>query len=783
MSSSEREQNDDGGGYNRPRRPEPETISYLKSLPLQDVSAAHKEVDAFLLDTNSSNEYPQSFAAAISAIAEVQHEVASVAGDEHGSQCLEVLANIALPYSELAARILLQSCQGYGLHMATHRYCSHVLQTIFQLSVVTKQSHSSADLALHEDGPQCFDDNNHENNNLPSLQTLILNLVEELSPHAPQLAIHVCGSHVLRTLLCVLGGVDLVSSHGKSSGNVSDVVGGANLRGRKKNKKKKKKKIPDGAEPQHPGTMEIVYRTKENSRLFSSEEDTPSLSKALHELTQAIVNVGSSSDDGPGELQQLSIHPSAGPLLIVLLRVLTYSAESARREFENNTDNKADVRLGMTKPEPTFEVGSPAYQLACQLLCWKQDEQEQPYAGEVIYGLSGEPRGSHLLETLFQLAPDSFHASMVQCGEFLVPDSFLEYAQHDVSNFCLQTILATCRSKDQAETMLKVVIEKGISSGLVVDAKQKRRGILWRAVELAAKYRVAQESILKAIRIGFGATLSNKEDKEEAATIDTEGATKKKKKQRAKASALDIKDCMPLLIALQAPEQDGGRAMMDVAGCRTLYHLLRFAPRLCEETLNGIIDGISTEELVLIAKDGLGSRCILDGILDGPVQTPIFAAAAKQLLNKLTGTFVALSSDRVGHHIVMKLFRALPKLDDKSKLVEELATQGGNRLSGTAMGRSVMEACRVTEYQDSGAKHWRHTMANAMQHHATTEDDILKDVIPSTTSSDGGDKATKSKRKRKRKRPEKGDGGEKKTKSITVDSIVNAVFATYITTT
>ena len=777
MSSSEREQNDGGGGYNRPRRPEPETISYLKSLPLQDVSAAHKDVDAFLLDT-ASNDYPQSFAAAISAIAEVQHEVASVAGDEHGSQCLEVLANIALPHSELAARILLQSCQGYGLHMATHRYCSHVLQTILQLSVV-KQAHKTEDLALHEDGPQCFDDTTE---NLPSLQTLILNLVEELSPHAPQLAIHVCGSHVLRTLLCVLGGVDLVSSHhGKSSGNISDVVG-ANLRGRKKNKKKKKKKIPDGAEPQHPGTMEIVYRTSQNSRLLSSDEDTASLSRALQELTQAIV-AGSNSNDGPGELQQLSIHPSAGPLLIVLLRVLTYSTESARRDFENSTDNKADVRLGMTKSEPTFEVGSPAYQLACQLLCWKQDTdtKEQPHAGEVIYGLSGEPRGSHLLETLFQLAPDSFHASMVQCGEFLVPDSFLEYAQHDVSNFCLQTILETCRSKEQAEVMLKVVIEKGISSGLVVDAQQKRRGILWRAVELAAKYRVAQESILKAIRIGFGATLSNKDsesnDKEEAATMDAEGATKKKKKQRAKASALDIKDCIPLLIGLQAPEQDGGRAMLDVAGCRTLYHLLRFAPRLCEETLSGIMDGLTADQLVLIAKDGLGSRCILDGILDGPVQTPIFAAATKQLLNKLTGTLVALSSDRVGHHIVMKLFQALPKLDDKSKLVEELATQGGNRLSGTAMGRSVMEACRVTEYQDSGAKHWRHTMANTMQHqgHGTAEDDILKDVIPSTTSSDGGDKASKSKRKRKRKRAEKGDGGEKKTKSISVDSIVNAI--------
>jgi hypothetical protein len=210
---------------------------------------------------------------------------------------------------------------------------------------------------------------------------------------------------------------------------------------------------------------------------------------------------------------------------------------------------------------------------------------------------------------------------------------------------------------------------------------------------------------------------------------------------------------------------------------------------LCEETLEGILEGLTTDELVVIAKDGLGSRCIMDGILEGPVQTPIFAAAAKKLLKKFTGTLVALSSDRVGHHIVMKLFHALPKIDDKTKLVDELATSGGNRLSGTSMGRSVMEACRVEEYQES-AKHWRHTIANTLQHHKSDGSvDILKDVIPSKSGGGGGgggggeDKASsKSKRKRKRKRPDKShddDTEEKvrkiKSKPLSVDAIVNAI--------
>jgi hypothetical protein len=40
--------------------------------------------------------------------------------------------------------------------------------------------------------------------------------------------------------------------------------------------------------------------------------------------------------------------------------------------------------------------------------------------------------------------------------------------------------------------------------------------------------------------------------------------------------------------------------------------------------------------------------------------------------------------DRVGHHTLKNKFKALPKIDDKAKLVEELAS-GRNRLHDNAM--------------------------------------------------------------------------------------------------
>ena len=78
------DEREESGDYSRPRRPETDTISYLRSLPL-DVDQAKQEITAFL---NDGGEFPQILAAAFSAIDEVRMEIASLAGNEYGSQCL-----------------------------------------------------------------------------------------------------------------------------------------------------------------------------------------------------------------------------------------------------------------------------------------------------------------------------------------------------------------------------------------------------------------------------------------------------------------------------------------------------------------------------------------------------------------------------------------------------------------------------------------------------------------------------------------------------------------------
>jgi hypothetical protein len=166
--------------------------------------------------------------------------------------------------------------------------------------------------------------------------------------------------------------------------------------------------------------------------------------------------------------------------------------------------------------------------------------------------------------------------------------------------------------------------------------------------------------------------------------------------------------------------------------------------------LKGVLEGLSETEIEILARDGLGSRCILDGILDGPANTSVFASAFKSLFVKLKGRWTSLSTDRVGHHTVKKLFHALPKMDDKAQLVEELV-DGGNRLIGNAMGRSVAEECMVHIYSEN-RKEWRKAMTKTQ----TTETQFMEDIVgeSSKTGNDTEGKS-KSKRKRKRKRPEK----------------------------
>lgn len=129
----------------------------------------------------------------------------------------------------------------------------------------------------------------------------------------------------------------------------------------------------------------------------------------------------------------------------------------------------------------------------------------------------------------------------------------------------------------------------------------------------------------------------------------------------------------------------------------------------------------------------------MDGLLDGPSRS----IAAKLLLPKLSGRLSFLAAERVGHHAVIKLFKALP-MEEKAVMSAELS-QSLNRLGSNAMGRSVMVSCVVKEYLE-GEDVWKSALGKQEE-----KDNWLQDIIGVSTNEDDN----KSKKKRKRKRQDK----------------------------
>lgn len=638
--------------YGRPRRPNPETVSYLNGLPLDESLAAQQVRDyvAHFQKRETTNaheepEYPPLLTATHAALSSIQKELASLACEETPSLQVETLLRISCRFSVMAKRAVLCSMATYWPFLCTHRFGSHVAQTALRCVVANCEFNLDE---FDDEGKEIAEDSYgslFSNEDDTSLACLMLQTLEELKPYASELAVHVCGTHVLRSAICILSGVEFVDAFAPNRNDEQSEwdVGGlaAARRGKLKDKKKKKKKKqPSGADGDSHSRQEVTT-VKAMSMIPDLQSDK--FDEDGKVLMQDLINViclcdgNNRSDDGkvppPGELQQRSCHPSAGPLLIQIIRVLSYLDEQSRQSLEksksNDIESAADRRLVILPREPQYDQGSNAELIVHKLLCWDlsishnesdtgESANTQPYAGDVIYGLSGEPRGSVLLETILRCCPDSFHNELCQTGGFYVEETLREYAFHSVSNFVVQAVLNTVRKKTQAAKLIKCLCVM-IEDGSILNFKggdgdspgnNKRMGIIWRGLEMCVLKSSSQdqEQIIHAMMRGYGSISSGCADNE----VDDEVGGRKK---RSRAKGLSAQECIPMLLGLKpagtSVEEDSGygyRLILDASGARALHHIFNFSERLRLEWVKGFMRVYGQEDLVKIANDGLGSR-------------------------------------------------------------------------------------------------------------------------------------------------------------------------------
>ena len=149
-----------------------------------------------------------------------------------------------------------------------------------------------------------------------------------------------------------------------------------------------------------------------------------------------------------------------------------------------------------------------------------------------------------------------------------------DLSKNGVGNFVVQSLLSSVRNKSHGEILAREILP--CFNELMQGGKQ---GVIWRLTQVAAKFRIAQESIHKRISDYF-----------------------------SKGSKLGLSECIPKLINFSPAEKEGGRITVNANGCKIVLNLLRFVPRLCEPILDGILNYYSGEELTMLAKDSLGSR-------------------------------------------------------------------------------------------------------------------------------------------------------------------------------
>lgn len=174
----------------RPRRLEPDTLSYLKEVtemltqPTEDTT----DEDVQLLLWN--------------VLEELAPRAASASSDRHAGELVEAF----LPkMSDAQVRYLLSKMLGYTSHLWTNRYSSHVLQNMLSRcsAIVERELQQDGDADPEEEVDERLQDT-------PSLSDVIVTMVKEVEAEWLTLMNDVSASHVLRSVLALLAGKPLV---------------------------------------------------------------------------------------------------------------------------------------------------------------------------------------------------------------------------------------------------------------------------------------------------------------------------------------------------------------------------------------------------------------------------------------------------------------------------------------------------------------------------------------------------------------------------------------------
>ncbi|KAJ0403642.1 hypothetical protein P43SY_002457 [Pythium insidiosum] len=603
----------------RPRRLEPDTLSYLKEVAESLTQSGGDELTADEAEMMLWN-----------VLEELAPRAASASSDRHGGEIIEAI----LPrMSDGQLRFFLSKMEGYFSHLWTNRYSSHVLQNVLARAglIVDREVSGGDDL---DDG-----DMDERLQGTPAMSEIIVNMVSELEREWLTLMNDVSASHVWRSVLAVLAGRPLAPE--------------------KRGKKGKHRALG------------------------------PALAK----------------DDASAV--QLAVPASFEALYGQFVRTFRHAPTAAMLDYVYDRNSGPLIAMALR-----LAPGKLQSKLAQHLLQWS----DEAASAQTFYDYAGETVASHVLEAVFASVSDDFFAAILRrC----MLGKLLEFSQHSIANFVVQHALQRVAAKDLAAEVLAE-----LETATWTLFSMGRAGVVWRLVEMCRRVGLHEQQIFTAV---------------------VEAVKKQENKKPEPARKELVPALLALTLATGADSSASTKVHLNVVGAKILAEFLATD---YADWLKPLYDGIlslNTAQLLALAMDSTGSRCIVEPIWESADDERRWVREG--LYAKFVGHFGSLALDRLGAFSVMKCFEKLA-LREKAAVAEELSAVEG-KLQGSHFAQLVMNTVHLLEFMRNREK-WQ-----ALFEKKDKIADLFKDVVGGDDDADDaapGDKKLKQKQKKDKKR-------------------------------
>lgn len=250
--------------------------------------------------------------------------------------------------------------------------------------------------------------------------------------------------------------------------------------------------------------------------------------------------------------------------------------------------------------------------------------------------------------------------------------------------------------------------------------KARRAGVLWRAAQACVRLGLKPITQGKLLRDIAAAVLAGhtgappplprtSSDNGHIATEDEQGGGDKLASPPSDAYK-SARAWVPALLSARLPGEGGlDRLFLNVTGARIVQNALLFDPPVAAPVLKAVA-ALPEALLAAVARDNIGSRCLLDPILEaagnrgaggdgkggGKGKNKPAEDARRTVLRAFRGHLVAMACDRVAWHVLLKCFRGADMKDKRYVSGLVLFTRGrGEALLVAASGALYHPASSV----------------------------------------------------------------------------------------